>query len=263
LRHVVPSFTVEVRRRPRLATKASQDLQMSDTKTRPAAFESESHRLAAATFGSARTPNQPSGDAAPYPKRRILQSLVPEKPPGGQLQDASLSAGASHPTRAQKPTSVGPIEGKDDTSKLSRIWEASSELTAQLADRSSVGSVRSSASPSDGTAVSSDMPTATATATANRVVRKKSGGPSPRAKAKRRVQIPIALDASPFPVSAKDQGSITQTDALGALPTAVDDVSRPNRKRTIMGRYVVGDELKPGERWKRRLSKGRRDAPKQ
>ena len=95
------------------------------------------------------------------------------------------------------------------------------------------------------------------TATANDVVREISGGPAPRSKAKRRVQIPIALDASPVPVSAKDQGSITQTDALGALPTAVDDVSRPNRKRTIMGRYVFGDELKPGERWKRRLSKGR------
>ena len=35
---------------------------MSDTKTRSAAFESESHRLAAATFGAARTPNQPSGE---------------------------------------------------------------------------------------------------------------------------------------------------------------------------------------------------------
>jgi hypothetical protein len=44
---------------------------------------------------------------------------------------------------------------------------------------------------------------------------------------------------------------------LGALPTAVADVSRPNRKRTIMGRYVFGDEFKPGERWKRRRSKGR------
>ena len=213
LRHVVPSFTVEVRRRPRLATKASQDLQMSDTKTRSAAFESESHRLAAATFGSARTPNNPSGDAASYPKRRILQSLAPEKPPGGQLQDASLSAGASHLTRAQKPTSVGPIEGKDHTSKLSRIWEASSELTAQLADRSSVGSVRSSASPSDGTAVSSDMPTATA----NYVVGI-SGGPVPRAKAKRRVQIPIALDASPIPVSAKEPRFHHANGLLGIAP---------------------------------------------
>ena len=84
-----------------------------------------------------------------------------------------------------------------------------------------------------------------------------SGGPAPRPKAKRRVQIPIALDASPATVSAKDQRSIARTDSLGALPTPVDDVSRPNRKRTIMGRYVFGDELKPGERWKRRLSKGR------
>ncbi len=42
-----------------------------------------------------------------------------------------------------------------------------------------------------------------------------------------------------------------------ALLTTVDDVSRPKRKRTIMGRYVFGDELKPGEHWKRRLSKGR------
>ena len=254
LRRVVPSFTVEVRRRPRLATNSSQDLQLSDTKTRPAAFESESHRLAAVTFGAAKTPNQPSGDgAASYPKRRILQSLVSEKPPAGQPQDALLSAGASNRlSRAQNPQSVRAIKGKDHTSTSPRNLEASSELTARLADRSSVGSGRSSVSPSGGTAVSSGIPTSTA----NNVVGN-SGGPAPRPKAKRRGRIPIALDASLVPVSAKDQGSITRADALGALPTAVNDVSRPNRKRTIMGRYVLGDELKPGERWKRRLSKGR------
>ena len=155
-------------------------------------------------------------------------------------------------SRAQKPQSVRAIKGKDPTSTSPRNLEASPELTARLADRSSVASVRSSVSPSDETAVSSGMPTATA----NHVLGN-SGGPALRPKAKRRVQIPIALDASPAAVSAKDQGSITRTDSLGALPTAVDDVSRPNRKRTIMGRYVFGDEPKPGERWKRRLSKGR------
>ena len=254
MRRAVPSFTVEVRRRPRLATKSSQDLQLSETKTWPAAFENESHRLAARTFGAAKTPNQPSGDgAASYPKRRILPSLVPERPPGGQPQDAFLSAGASHPmSHAQKPTSAAPIEGKDHMSASPRNLEASSELTAQLADRSSVGSGRSSASSSDGTAVSSGVPTATA----NDVVAD-AGGPAPRPMAKPRVRVPITLDASPVPVAAKDRGFITRTDALGALPTAVDDVSRPKRKRTIMGRYVFGDELKPGERWKRRLSKGR------
>ena len=253
LRRVIPSFTVEVRRRPRLATNSSQDLQLSDTKTQPAAFESESHRLAAVTFGAAKTPNQPSGDgAASYPKRRILQSLVSEKPPAGQPQDALFSAEASNRmSRAQKPTSVRSIKSKDRTSTSPRNLEASSELTAQLADRSSVGCGRSSVSPSGGTAVSSGIPTSTA----NNVVGNSGGPPCP--KEKRRGRIPIALDASLVSVSAKDQGSITRADALGALPTAVNDVSRPNRKRTIMGRYVLGDELKPGERWKRRLSKGR------
>ena len=254
MRRAVPSFTVEVLRRPRLATKASQDLQLLETKTQPTAFESESHRLAALTFGAPKTPNQPSGDgAASYPKPRILPSLVPESPPGGQPQDAFLSTGAPHPTsHARKPTSAAPIEGMDHMPASLRNLEATSELTAQLADKSSDGSARSSASSIDGTAASSGVPTATA----NDVVAD-AGGTAPRPMAKPRVRVPIALGASPVPGAAKDRGLIARTDALDALPTVVDEVSRPKRKRTIMGRYVFGDELKPGERWKRRLSKGR------
>jgi hypothetical protein len=250
LRRAVPSFTVEVRRRPRLATTSSQDAQSSDAKTRPAAFERESHRVAAATFG-AKTSTQSSGDsAASRPKGRILQSLVPEKAIGGQLQDAQSSAATSNPmSRAQKPPSVRAPKGEDQKSRLPRTVE----VTPQLADGSSVASVPQSVeSPSDETAVSPGMPTATS----NRVVGH-SGDPALRPKPKRRVQIAIALDDSPAAASAKDQRSITRTDSLGTLPIAVDDVSRPNRKRTIVGRYVFGDELKPGERWKRRLYKGR------
>ncbi len=254
MRRAVPSFTVEVRRRPRLAGKSSQDLQLSETETRTAAFENESHRLAARTFGAAKTPDQPSGDgASSYPKRRILPSLVPEMPLGGQPQDAFLSAGASPPiSHAKKPPSAVPIKGNDHMSASPRNLEASSELTAQLAERSSVGSGRSFAPSSDGTAVSLGVPTATV----NDVVAD-TGGTAPHPMARPRVGAPITLDASPVPVAAKDRGFITRTDALGAITTAVDDVSRPKRKRTIMGRYVFGDELKPGERWKRRLSKRR------
>ncbi len=256
LRRAIPSFRVEVRRRPKLATNSSQELQSSETKTWAAAFGSESHRLAAVTFGAAEAPNQPSGEgAASPPKRRILPSLVLEQSPGDPLQDAFSSAATSDPVlRARKPSSASARKGRDHTSKLSRNLELSPELTAPLADRSSVGSVRASLSPSDGTAVSSPVPKATATA--NRVVGN-SGGPARHKKAKRRVQIPSALDASPVPVSAKDQRSITPTDPFGPLPTDSADVSRSNRKRTIMGRYVFGEELKPGERWKRRLSKRR------
>src|SRR5271166_3368898 len=259
LRRVIPSFTVEVRRRPRLATNSSQDVQSLETRTRPTAFEREPHRLAAATF-EAKTSNQPSGDgAASYPKRRILESLVPGKPPPvGRLEDELLSAATSNPKsrarKPRKPPSVRARKGKDQTSQLPRNLESSSDLTARLAERPSVASVQTTGmSPSDATAVSSGSPTATA----NRIVRN-SGGSAPRSKAKRRVQIPLALDDILATVSAKDQRSTSRTDSLKALPTGVDDVSRPNRKRrrTIMGRYVFGDELKPGERWKRRLSKG-------
>src|SRR5208283_1879394 len=100
-----------------------------------------------------------------------------------QPQDAFVSAGGSHPmSHAQKPTSAPRIKGQDHMSASLRNLEASSELTAQLADRSSVGSGRSSASSSDGKAVSSGVPTATA----NEVVAD-TGGTAPRPMAKPRV----------------------------------------------------------------------------
>jgi hypothetical protein len=236
LRRIVPSFTVEVRHRPRLATNSSQGVQSLETTTRPTAFERESHRVAAATF-EAKTSNPPSSDgAASYPKRRILEILVPDKPPVG---------------RARKPPLARARKDKEQTSTAPRNSEASPDLKAQMAERPSVASNQSTGmSASDSTAGSSGIPTLTA----NPVI-ENSGGPAPRPKAKRRVQIPIALDARRATVSAKEQRSTTQTDSLGALKTRVDDLSRPNRKRTIMGRYVFGDQLKPGERWKRRLSK--------
>jgi hypothetical protein len=252
LRRIVPSFTVEVRHRPRLATNSSQGVQSLETTTRPTAFERESHRVAAATF-EAKTSTPPSSDgAASYPNRRILESLVPDNPPVGRLQDEALSAATSNPkSRARKPPLVRARKDKEQTSTAPRNSEASSDLKAQMAERPSVASDQPTGmSTSDSTACSSGIPTA------NRVVGN-SGGPAPHPKAKRRVRITNALDARRATVSAKDQRSITQTDSLGALKTRVDDVSRPNRKRTIMGRYVFGDELKPGERWKRRLSKGR------
>ena len=178
MRRAIPSFTVEVRRRPRLATTSSQDAQSSDAKTRPAAFERESHRVAAATFG-AKTSTQPSGDgAASQPRGRILQSLVPEKATGGQLQDARFSAATSNPmSRAQKPPSVRAPKGEDQKSRLPRTVEASSDLTPQLADGSSVASVPQSVeSPSDETAVSPGMPTATSNSS-RRTLRRSGAAP--------------------------------------------------------------------------------------
>ncbi len=256
MRRSAPSFTVEVRRRPGGSAKAGQDLRVSAARIQVAAYESESLRLAAATFGAAKTPQQPSAEGVDsHPKRRILQSLVPESPLADQREAASVSdATPEAGLRAPKPTFANVRKGKDRSSKLALNLEAPCELTAQTAaDGFSVAAGRASvATASNGTAVSPDVLTAKSNA-----VDGNSAGPGPRPKAKRRVRNPIVQASSPAPVAAKDEGSIEQKDAIGALPTTLDGVSRPNRKRTILGRYVVGDELKPGERWKRRLSKER------
>jgi hypothetical protein len=79
------------------------------------------------------------------------------------------------------------------------------------------------------------------------------GGLALGAKAKRRDKMGISRDdvrAKPLP---NDQRSAIGTDFPATLPSEVGDGSPQSRKRTIMARYVFGDELKPGERWKRRL----------
>ena len=52
---------------------------------------------------------------------------------------------------------------------------------------------------------------------------------------------------------APDRFSLVVTDEQTAPASGVDVRSPPAEKRTIMARYVFGDELKPGDRWKRRM----------
>ncbi len=249
MRRAIPSFTVEVRRRPRLATNSSQSVQSSETKIQQAGVERESHRVAAAAF-EAETSNQPVDVATSHPKGRILQSLVPEEPLRRQLRDASSSASTSDPTsRAQKRPPVRTPKGKDQTSKSPRNLESLSDQTAPLVDNLSNASRQSTGVPPDeGTGPSPSVPTA-----APSQVVGNAGGLALRPKAKRRDKMPTSFDDSRVTLSLKDQRSRTGTDSLPTPLPSVDESSRQSRKRTIMGRYVFGDELKPGERWKRRL----------
>ena len=69
--------------------------------------------------------------------------------------------------------------------------------------------------------------------------------------------MPIFLDAGGATPLLTDQRSTIGTYSLATPPSSVGELSRQSRKRTIMGRYVFGDELKPGERWKRRILRTR------
>jgi hypothetical protein len=242
LRRAVPSFTVEVRRRPRLASTSNSDAQLSETKSPRAGFDRESRRIAAATFGAKKVDPSPVDVAASPPRGRILPSLVPEESLRGPLRDAALTAAESNPpSRAPKR--------RDQASKSPRNSRFSSAGSPPFAERSSTASRQtSSGQPEEGAGVSPRDPTPAPSQVVGNF-----GSLALRAKAKRRDKAAISSDdvrAKPLP---REQRSAIGTDSPATLPSRVDDRSLQGRKRTIMARYVFGDELKPVERWKRRL----------
>ena len=211
MRRAVPSFTVEVRRRPRLATTSDPNAQSSETRSPRARFDRESHRVAAAPFEAKKVDRSPVDVAASHPRGRIPPSLAPDEPRHRLLQGAPLpTANSDSPSRAPKRRSARALKRLDQASKSLRNSGFSSAESAPLAERLSTAPRQpSGVQPDEGAVV------------------------SPR-------------DPTPAP-------SQVGTDFPATLPSSVDDRSPRSRKRTIMARYVFGEELKPGERWKRRL----------
>jgi hypothetical protein len=242
LRRTVPSFTVEVRRRPRLATTSDPDAQSSETRSPRAGFDRESHRIAAAPFEAKEVDQSPVDVAASHPMRRILPSLIADEPSRRPLRDAALTTAESEPpSRAPKR--------RDQASKSPRNSGFSSAESAPLAERLSTASRQTSSVQSDeGAGVSPRV----ATIAQSQVVGD-SGGLALSAKARRRDKLAISCEDDRAKPLLNDQRSAIGTDSPATLPSIVDDRSPQSRKRTIMARYVFGDELKPGERWKRRL----------
>ena len=228
MRRAVPSFTVEVRRRPRLATKSNPDAQSSENKPRQGAFDRESHRAAAAAFEAKEVDEFPVDVGASHPMRRILPSLIADEPSRRPLRDCALATAESEPpSRAPK------------------------RRDAPLAERLSTASRQtSSVEPDEGAHASPKDPT-----TAQSQVVGDSGRLVLGPKARRRDKLAISCDdhrAKPLP---NDQQSAIETNSSATHLSRADDRPPQSRKRTILARYVFGDELKlkPGERWKRRL----------
>ena len=86
LRRTVPSFTVEVRRRPRLAATSRADVRSLETKPPPVAFDRESHPAEAAAIGAKKTDQSPvdaSNSKGPSPSepgcRRAAKSSASKR----------------------------------------------------------------------------------------------------------------------------------------------------------------------------------------
>jgi hypothetical protein len=248
LRRAVTSFTVEVRRRPRLATTSNPGAQSPETRSPQAGFDRESHRASPAAFGAKKSNPSPV-DVASSPKGRILPSLVPE-PLRRTLRDAAPTpAESAPPSRAPKRPSVRTSKRKDQASKLPGNSSFSADESAQVAEGLSTASGRMSRVQSDeGAGVSPRVET-----TEQSQVVGDSSGLALGAKARRRDKVAISRDDVGVRRLPREQRSAIGTDSPATLPSRVDDRSPQGRKRTVMARYVFGEELKPGERWKRRL----------
>jgi hypothetical protein len=149
LRRAIHSFTVEVRRRPRLVTNSNPDAQSSETRSAQAAFDRESSGAAAAAFG-ANIDSSPVDVAPSRPRGRILPSLVPDEPRHRLLEDAPVPATDSErPSRAPKRPLVRARKRGDQASKSPRNSAFSSEEHAPSAERPSTNSQRPSSMQSD------------------------------------------------------------------------------------------------------------------
>ena len=184
-------------------------------------------------------------------RRRIRPSLKRHRLQRAEFFPASSPTsryGGRSETPRQHPQSLTHLRGRQsdrrmqDSSKLPRNSRFLSDENAPVA-------ARVSTKPRQASGVQSPR----VAATVQSKVVGDSGVLPVSAKAKRRNTIAISRDdvrAKPLP---DDQRSAIEAKSPATLPSRADDRLSQGRKRTIMARYVFGDELKPGERWKRRL----------
>ena len=149
MRRAVPSFNVEVRRRPRLPITSKPGAQPSQSNPPHAAFDRASDRAAAAAFG-ANTDSSPVDVAPSHPRGRILPSLVPDEPRHRLREDAPVPAPDSErPSRAPKRPSVPELKRATQASKSPHNSSFSSEEHAPSVERPSTNSQQTPSMQSD------------------------------------------------------------------------------------------------------------------
>ena len=249
MRRAVPSFTVELRRRPRLAANSSQNPRLSKTKILQAPFERGSHRVAAAAF-EANTSASPANVAPAQPTGRILQCLVPDETPRGQPRGVLLTSPSDLTSVPQTRRRARASGRWDQTKKLPPNSESSPIEIAAVQETRSTASHRSSSEP---TGEMTGVTLSGSRVASNQVFESSDGRALiPNAKGRRETQ--VSLDGSADPL-VNDRQSDKKIDIVTTRVPTVVEPPRQSRQRNIMARYVFGEKLRLGERWKRRLER--------
>jgi hypothetical protein len=239
LKRNTPSFTVEVRRQPRRASNSSTNGRLFETAPVRSAFDRDTQRAADAVF-EVREPEQPLSDAASSaPKGRILPSLVVDDSAARSFREDSRSEYESADTPGPRRRSAR----LEKTAKPPKFRRQSASPTAETPSAESPG-YGSAFEAAEAIFSSPSRPAAT----------REIDGPAQRKAPKKRAKKPGFSSLAAW-LNEPEPEMIEA--APPAPPSPVAEVAPTVRKRIIMGRYVFGDEPKPGERWKRPLRKTR------
>ena len=237
MRRSIPSFTVEVRRASKRA--ASQKTQSWVTEASPQISELArfSHRAANTPFREMPAEVLTIEAVPPQGAGRILPSLIEEEPTERMLRENAepeQEAALELPRRRGRPRhSAVRISFPPQSS------QPTSELDASLADNRSEAQSPDDVAPIKQTVISRPGPRPDPVAP--KICRKPASRKAIATASEHKQVVPSV--AGQTVAAEMNIRTSSQSNALEG----------PARKRTVVGRQAVGDEFKPGERWKRLL----------
>jgi hypothetical protein len=255
LKRPIPSFSIEIRRRPGRANGPGIDARLLETKAPLSEFDRDSHRAAAAIFAPRSAVVAPIMAPTSAPTGRVLPVLVFDQPLNAASRD-ELSTVAESERELQATDRPAPRSRDHFASppKSRNRSVPSPEKPPSIASNRPGAAVDDSPKPrtDDGARNSKRKRAAQESGNARRA----SVQTSHVSAAPRNNKQVALMDHRPSQLS-EDRNP---TSVVGDLqvPSSNASVATPRiRKRTILGRYVTGDELMPGQRWKLRLRKWR------
>ena len=251
LKRAPPSFTVEIRRQQK-RTAMGVNPGWVQTKLAHSTFDGEPRRVASPAPKIRKVDAPAAEPAAPRPSGRILPNLAEIELQNNRPLEAPSSEAAKIPVikSASERKSRAMTDARQVGRPRGRPKSSAAEIASPMNSAPTPPGSSSAGRLDEATAIPPSRPFAPPASTAAR--NSASATParvSRHAKPSKSVaspRTPPLLEALQ-PVIGADAPSV-QTPSAAGRPS--DD-----RRRKILGRYVFGDDLKPGERWKRRLPK--------
>jgi hypothetical protein len=240
VRHTTPSFTVEVRRTSKRATSQKAQAWVTDMKPKISESTRTSYLAANAPFRT-KPSQEPGHKTAPPHTGRILPSLIDESPASLELRDSSSSKQEATSTSPRATRLQGASRQAVRTPKPPKNSPYTAEADAKAPDYGAKGQATDNDASTSPIAAALPHPPPNA------------ASPKVRKKENSRKAAPIYSEPDEAVPLSEGQTSTAEPNAKANSPSNVQEDPTPVRKRLITGRYVLGDEFKPGERWKRLL----------